>query len=109
MNLASSLLTFAQGAGTADFIRAFGPVVIIFVIFYFLLIAPMRKRQKALQELVESLKKGDKVVTNGGVYGEIAALEDKVVHLKVADKVRIRIARSSIAGLEETPGQEESK
>lgn len=109
MDLASSLLTFAEGAGTADFIRAFGPVVIIFVIFYLLLIAPMRKRQKALQHLVENLKRGDRVVTNGGLYGEVAALEDKVVHLKVADKLRIRVARSSIAGLEETPAQEEGK
>ena len=76
------------------------PMVAIFAIFYFLLIWPVRKRQKALQKLVEGLKRGDKVVTNGGIYGEVAAVEGPVIHLKVAENMKIRIAKSAIAGLE---------
>jgi preprotein translocase subunit YajC len=77
------------------------PMIAIFAIFYFLLVAPMRKRQKALQQTVEALKKGDKVVTNGGLYGEVTGIEGPVVWLKIADNVRVRVAKSAIAGLEE--------
>jgi preprotein translocase subunit YajC len=74
------------------------------VIFYFLLIAPMRKRQKTLQHLVEALKKGDRVITNGGIYGEIQGVDAQTVILKVADNVRIKVAKSAIAGLESKEG-----
>lgn len=76
------------------------PYLFIAVIFYFLLIAPMRKRQKALSQMVDSLKKGDRIVTSGGIYGEIAGLDGDTVILKVADNVRIKLAKSAIAGLE---------
>jgi preprotein translocase subunit YajC len=76
------------------------PIFLVFGIFYFLLLAPMRKRQKALQKVVESLKRGDKVVTNGGLIGEIAAVEDRVVHLKLGENVKVRVLKSAIAGLE---------
>jgi preprotein translocase subunit YajC len=76
------------------------PMVAIFAIFYFLLVVPMRKRQKAVQTLVDNLKKGDRVVTTGGLYGEVAAIDTAVVVLKVADNVKLRVARSAIAGLE---------
>lgn len=76
------------------------PIFLVFGIFYFLLLAPMRKRQKALQKVVEGLKRGDKVVTNGGLIGEIAAVEDRVVHLKLGETVKVRVLKSAIAGLE---------
>jgi preprotein translocase subunit YajC len=88
------------GAGAQNTWLSFVPMVAIFAIFYFLLVMPMRKRQKTLQTLVESLKKGDRVVTTGGLYGEIAAIDPTVVVLKVADNVKLRVARSAIAGLE---------
>lgn len=94
------------GAGSA--LVQFVPIVVIFAIFYFLLIAPMRKRQKALAHMVEALKKGDKVVTNGGLYGEVSAVEGGVVHLRIADNVKVRVAKSAIAGLEGT-GEETPK
>ena len=72
----------------------------IFAIFYFLLIAPMRKRQKATQAMIAALKKGDKVVTNGGLYGEIAAVQEELVILKLSDSVKVRVAKSAISGLE---------
>lgn len=105
------LLAFAEGAPSGSLLQGLVPMLLIFAIFYFLLIAPMRKRQKALQKLVENMKKGDRVVTNGGLYGTVAAVEEKVVVLKVADNVKIRVAKSAIAGLEgEEPrgGRDES-
>ena len=98
------LLAFQGGAGGAGGGAStwvgMVPMVAIFAIFYFLVMAPMRKRQKAVQTLVENLKKGDRVVTTGGLYGEIAAIDPGVVVLKVADNVKLRVARSAIAGLE---------
>lgn len=76
------------------------PVLLIFVLFYVLMIVPMRKRQKALQQMVGNLKKGDRVITNGGLYGEVAAVTGATVVLKIADNVKVRIAKSAITGLE---------
>ena len=95
-------IAFQQSAAPNP-IMQFVPVIAIFAIFYFLLIAPMRKRQKALQALVENLNKGDKVVTNGGLHGEVAGVKDDVVMLTVADNVKVRVSKSAIAGLQ---GQE---
>jgi preprotein translocase subunit YajC len=100
MNHVIYLLAFAEGAPAGSLLQGIVPMLLIFAIFYFLLIAPMRKRQKALQKLVDSMKKGDRVVTNGGLYGTVVAVEDKVVILKVADNVKIRVAKSAIGGLE---------
>lgn len=100
------VLAQAQG-GAGSALVQFVPIIVIFAIFYFLLIAPMRKRQKALAQMIDALKKGDKVVTNGGLYGEVSAVEGGVVHLRIADNVKVRVAKSAIAGLEgsgeETP------
>ena len=89
-----------QGTATQSPWLMFVPYLFIAVIFYFLLIAPMRKRQKALSQMVDSLKKGDRIVTSGGIYGEIAGVDADTVILKVADNVRIKLAKSAIAGLE---------
>jgi preprotein translocase subunit YajC len=78
----------------------FAPMFLIFALFYVLMIVPSRKRQKALQQLLENLKKGDRVVTSGGLYGEVAAVTDAMVVLKVADNVKVRVAKSAITGLE---------
>jgi preprotein translocase subunit YajC len=67
----------------------------------------MRKRQKAHAKLLGELKRGDRVVTNGGLLGEVAAVEDKVVHVKLADNVRVRVLKSAIAGLEGDPAAAE--
>ena len=99
----------AQTAAAPSALVQFVPILLIFAIFYFLLLAPMRKRQKQHQALLAALKRGDKVVTNGGLLGEIAAVEEKVVHLKLADNVRVRVAKSAIAGLEGDPAAEAGK
>ena len=79
------------------------PLIIIFVVFYFLLIRPQQKKAKEHKTLLDNLKKGDNVITQGGVFGNIVAVQDQVVVLEIADKVRIRVARSYIAGLASTP------
>ena len=83
-------------------ILAFLPMILIFGVFYFILIAPMRKRQKATQQLLAQLKKGDAVITNGGIYGRISAIDDSTntVILQVSDQVKLKFARSAIAGLQ---------
>ena len=100
MHILASPLAFQEGQAAAPGWTSLLPLILVFGIFYFLMIAPMRKRQKAHQAMLGALKKGDKVITNGGVYGEIAALEDTFVLLKIADDVRIKVARHAISGLE---------
>lgn len=92
----------APGGGEALWMNLV-PMIAIFAIFYFLLIAPMRRRQKKLQQLVEGLKRGDRVVTTGGIYGEVAAVEPGIIHLKIADNTKIRVAKSAIGGLATDP------
>jgi preprotein translocase subunit YajC len=105
-----TLFQLAQaGAQAPSPLLQFVPILLIFGIFYFLLLAPMRKRQKQHQTLLSALKKGDRVVTNGGLLGEIAAVEEKVIHLKLSDNVKVRVVRSAVAGLEGDPQAEEPK
>jgi len=98
-----TLLT-ASGAGAQENpLMMLMPMVIIAVIFYFLLIRPMRKRQKQTEQMVSGLKNGDQVVTSGGVYGTISGLRDKTVMLKIADNVKIEVAKTAVAGLQSAP------
>lgn len=76
--------------------------LVIGVIFYLLVFMPMRKRQKKLEALVASLKNGDKVVTNSGIYGVIAGVKDKTFILKIADQVKIEVSKNAIAGPQPT-------
>ncbi len=96
------MLAFAQVQPSA-FIQLV-PIVLIFGIFYFLLIAPMRKRQKAVQQMISDLKKGDRIVTSGGLHGEVAAVLDNAVLVKVADNVKVKISKSAISGLQGSEG-----
>ncbi len=75
---------------------AFLPLILLFVIFYFLLIRPQQKHQKKRQELLRSLKKGDRVVTIGGIHGLIKEISDDVLTLRVADNVNIKFSRGGI-------------
>jgi preprotein translocase subunit YajC len=104
----TSLLQTAPAPGTGSPLGALGgmlPMVLIFVIFYFLLIAPMRKKQKKTQEMLSKLKKGDEVVTGGGIFGRITAMDDErgFVILQIADNTKIKVMRSAIAGLAGEP------
>lgn len=91
-------LVFAMGQGQASGLVQFVPFALILAIFYFLILMPMKRRQKKIQEFQESLKVGDKIVTTGGIYGQITRISDKSIQLQVADKVRIEIARAAVGG-----------
>jgi preprotein translocase subunit YajC len=76
----------------------FLPFALILGIFYFLILMPMKNRQKKVQEFQSSLQVGDRVVTTGGIYGQVTKLNEKTVQVQIADKVRIEIARAAIGG-----------
>ena len=98
------LLQAAPTPGMGGLLQ-FAPMIFIFVIFYFLLIAPMRKKQKKTQEMLAKLKKGDEVVTQGGVFGRIAALDDErgIAVLEISSNVKVKVLRSAIVGLAGEP------
>lgn len=75
------------------------PVLLMVAIFYFLLIAPVRKRQKQHDALLENLKNGDKVVTSGGIIGTVVGIQDDRLRLKIADQVKVEITKQSVSGL----------
>jgi len=95
----------AEPAGTGMLFSLL-PIILIFIAFYFLLILPQQKRAKQRKSMIEALKKGDKVVTNGGVMGTVTNMTPGTVTLQVADGVRIKFLRSSVEGLK---GDEEEK
>ncbi len=76
------------------------PLVIMLGIFYFLLIAPMRKRQKQQEQMIAGLKAGDHVLTAGGIYGTIVGIKDDRLTLRIADQVKVDVAKSSVSGLD---------
>ncbi|MBQ9365567.1 MAG: preprotein translocase subunit YajC [Schwartzia sp.] len=77
-------------------LSTYGPIVIMFVLFYFLLIRPQNKERQKRAEMLAALHKGNKVITVGGIYGEIVKIDEKTVHLLVADGVVIKMTRSSV-------------
>ncbi len=90
----------AGGAqGPAAMLQSFLPLILIFVIFYFLLIRPQSKKAKEHKQMLENLKKGDKVMTNGGIYGLIEEIDEDAATLKVDANVRLKVNRGYIAGL----------
>jgi preprotein translocase subunit YajC len=99
--------TEGGAAGFASFI----PLVLMFVIFYFLLIRPQQKRSKEHRNLLANLKKGDKIVTSGGLHGRITGLEETTLTVEIADKVRVKVNRSNVAGVLQSapPASAESK
>jgi preprotein translocase subunit YajC len=76
------------------------PLVLMFGIMYLLVILPQQRQRKKMQQMLSALKNGDKVITNGGIYGTINGIDGDTVILKIADQVKIRIARAAIAQVE---------
>ncbi|MBW1996765.1 MAG: preprotein translocase subunit YajC [Deltaproteobacteria bacterium] len=87
--------TGGQGGGFGAFV----PLILMFAIFYFLLIRPQQKKAKQHRAMLSSLKKGDRVVSSGGLHGQVTGLTDDVVTMEIAPKVRVKVSRSSIAGI----------
>jgi len=104
----------AEGAAKSSPMMGLGgflPIILVFVLFYVLFIVPQRRQQKQHAALLNSVKKGDKIMTNGGMYGTISDFNEaeNTVFVKFSDNVRIEIQRSSIAGLRTAPKPEEKK
>ncbi len=92
-------LAFAQSGAAAEGpgpLVQFAPLILIFVVFYFLLIRPQQQKAKAHRNMLDNLKRNDQIVTAGGLYGRIIELGEKVVTLEIAQNVQIRVERSKI-------------
>jgi preprotein translocase subunit YajC len=90
---------YAQGAaGGSDFLVNLMPIVLMFVIFYFLLFRPQQQRMKLHREMLANLRRGDTVVTSGGIIGEVTkVLDDREVEVKISNEVRVRVVRGMIS------------
>jgi preprotein translocase subunit YajC len=103
-------VAYAMGAGGAGGeggggFSTFIPLILMFVIFYFLLIRPQQKKTKEHRQMVSSLKKGDRIVTSGGLHGRITGLSDAILTVEIADKVRVKIARGNVGALNQASAQ----
>jgi preprotein translocase subunit YajC len=86
------------GGGGGDFLIQIAPLILIFVIFWFFLIRPQQQKAKQHRELVANLRRGDQVLTGGGIVGRVAKLVDDVyIQVEIAENVRIKVARSSVS------------
>jgi preprotein translocase subunit YajC len=96
INLYNLGIFLFQGDGGAGMLTSLLPFVLIIFVFYFLILRPQQKRQKEKQKLLDSIKKGDKVITSAGIYGTIEGIEDKTVLVKISDTSKVKMERASI-------------
>ena len=89
-----------QGGGVAGLGGFLIPLMLMFGIMYFLVLLPQQRQRKKVQEMLSAIKNGDKVITTSGIYGTINGMDGDTIILKIADNVKIRIARASIAQVE---------
>jgi len=101
VGIAYAMGTAGQGSGQAGGggIAALLPLVFMLVIFYFLLIRPQQKKQKELRTMLDSLQKGDMVVTQGGIQGKITGITESVITLEIAEKVRVKVQRGYVVAV----------
>ena len=92
----------APGPGVSPLVQLI-PILLVFAIFYFIILLPTKKKQKKLDEFLQSLKVGDRVITTGGMYGSVTKVNDKSVQLQIANNVRVEVSRNAIVGFQ---GQE---
>jgi preprotein translocase subunit YajC len=88
----------APPEGGGSLLVQFVPLVLVVAIFYFIILLPMKRKQQKVQEFLAALKVNDRVITTGGIYGQITKLNDQTVQLQIAEKIRIEVARASIGG-----------
>ena len=91
----------AAGNGAAGF-TGFIPLILMFVIFYFLLIRPQQKKTKEHKQMIDSLKTGDRIITSGGLHGRITGVSESALTVEIAEKVRVKVSRGSVTALLQT-------
>lgn len=94
----------AQGSGGV--FASLLPLILIFVVFYFLLIRPQQKKAKEHRKMIESIKKGDKVITNGGIYGIIENVGTNTVTIKIAENTKVKFGKAYIAAVRATSDED---
>lgn len=96
--------TTAQGGGGL-LATPLVPIILMLGVMWFFLIRPQQKKQKEHREMLGNLKKGDRIITSGGLYGRITGLTDATLTLEIADKVRVKVSRAHVAGLAQATAQ----
>jgi preprotein translocase subunit YajC len=79
------------------------PFALVLAIFYFIILLPMKRKQQKVQQFLDNLKVGDRVITTGGIHGQVTKLSEDIVQLQIADKVRIEVARAAVGGYRGQP------
>jgi preprotein translocase subunit YajC len=93
-----SVFAFAAPPGGGSLLMQFVPLMLVVAIFYFIILLPMKRKQQKVQAFLNGLKVNDKVITTGGIYGQITRLGEQSVQLQVAERIRIEVARAAIGG-----------
>ncbi|MGQ0793911.1 MAG: preprotein translocase subunit YajC [Deltaproteobacteria bacterium] len=96
----------AEGGGGSPLV-ALAPIVLIFVLFYFLILRPQQKQSKEREEMLKNLKRGDSVITSGGIYGRIINISGDAMSVEIAKGVTVRIARSGVVGIAKIEDEKE--
>ena len=99
----------AEAAGQPSVLAGLLPFILMLVIFYFLLIRPQQKQQRQRQEMLRNLRKGNRVVTVGGIYGEIVAITDETIKLRVAERVELLMTRNAVSHVLDSKSLPEAK
>jgi preprotein translocase subunit YajC len=99
----SFVLALSASSGQGNPLIQLIPFALVLAIFYFIILLPMKKRQRKVQEFLSGLKVGDRVITSGGIYGSITKITDQTLQLQVAQNVRLEVARHAIVGYQGQP------
>lgn len=91
------LLYLQQGDSMTGLLSSLLPFLLIILVFYFLILRPQQKRQKERQKLLDSVKKGDKVITSGGIHGVVEGIEDKTVLVKISDNTKVKVEKNAVS------------
>ncbi len=97
-----------EGSGGGSAILGMLPFILMFLVLYLLILRPQIKKQKTHQKMIDELKKGDQVVTSGGIHGVVANIKDDVVVLKIADNVKVDLSRSAVSSVKGNTGEASS-
>jgi len=97
MNIILGLFLQQGAGGFEQLLSTIVPFLLIILVFYFLILRPQQKRQKDRQKLLESVRKGDRVITTGGIHGLVEGVEDKILLVKIDDNVKVKVEKSAVS------------